>query len=244
MIKKWADSSSEELKNTKVVILPIGAVEQHGLHLPVGTDFKLDEAILDNLIETYGKNLDLKILPLLNYGKSVEHLSFPGTINISATTLINLIGDIAYSLSIHGVSTMFILNGHGGNSGILDGLIFDIKTKYNIDTYLFNLGQLFTEYGEMGTFPFSMHAGFAETSIMKYSYPQYEHLYNKISDSSTNEAMKKMMNFENMSWGWKTEEISSIGSIGRADLSTKEDGEKLIKMVVKTIYTQIKNVLE
>ncbi len=245
MIKQWAECSSKELENIKTVILPIGSTEQHGNHLPVGTDHFLVNAVVEELLKKHKNDFNIGILPTINYGKSIEHLSYPGTINISATTLLNLIYDVGYSLSCQQVNNLIILNGHGGNTGILEAATYDIKYKYNINTYCMSLGYLHGFLGGKCSFPNSMHAGYAETSLMMNCYPKFKNLYSKLPKEKTQtkgfDLLKKL---DCASWGWSTQELSKEGFVGDPTESNSETGASILAQMIELIVKQLNFIIE
>ncbi len=114
-----ADMSWEEVKeyleHDDRVILPIGAVEEHGPHLGLGTDFIEAEAIAQGAGEATG----VAVAPTLNYGQSQALMGFPGTLSLRPTTLIAVLEDLFRALHRHGFRRVLVVNGHGGNVAAL-----------------------------------------------------------------------------------------------------------------------------
>jgi creatinine amidohydrolase len=102
-----------------VLVLPLGSVEQHGRHMPVGTDTMLAQAVA---LAAAGKSDRTVVLPPPWYGFSAHHMRFPGTVTLRAETLIALCEDIVGSVVRHGFRRILIVNGHGGNGGVIDVL--------------------------------------------------------------------------------------------------------------------------
>ena len=102
------------LTRTDMVIIPVGALEQHGLHLPIGTDF-LNGVERAKLI---AQREDVLVAPILMPGQSPYHMGFPGTITLSAETIQAVYVEAAQSLIRHGFKRFLILNAHGGNRAI------------------------------------------------------------------------------------------------------------------------------
>lgn len=102
-----------------IVVLPLGAVEQHGPHLPAGTDFILASSIARRAAEATAHQCrrDLVIAPLMAIGASDHHIAFGGTVSLSASTMLSVVTDILTSIGAAGASRIVIVNGHGGNSG-------------------------------------------------------------------------------------------------------------------------------
>ncbi len=106
-----ATSPEVRAAGATVAVLPVGSFEQHGPHLPLTTDTLIACLIAREIAATYG----LFLLPPITISCSHEHAAFPGTVSISAGTLISVINDIAQSLDQSGISNLVLVNGHGGN---------------------------------------------------------------------------------------------------------------------------------
>ena len=116
---RWAELTSRqftELSRETVCALPIGAMEQHGPHLPVSTDYLIATAITERLDESCGG--ELLVMPGLSVSCSAHHLAFPGTLSIEHDMLLNTVKQIVGSAAKHGFRRFFLLNAHGGNIAI------------------------------------------------------------------------------------------------------------------------------
>ena len=99
------------LKTKDIILIPIGAVEQHSAYGLIGTDFIVAEAIT----RMVGDSMDILVAPTLSYAVSPHHMAFKGTVALSPSTLINIVEDIVKSLVTHGFRRIIFINGHGGN---------------------------------------------------------------------------------------------------------------------------------
>jgi creatinine amidohydrolase len=100
------------------VLLPFGAVEDHGPHLPLNTDNVIVEVIC---LESAGRaDGDMLVMPLVSYGLDEHHIDFPGTISVDMKTLLDYVADVAISVARHGFTHVLIVNGHGSNTSIAD----------------------------------------------------------------------------------------------------------------------------
>jgi len=119
----WEELTSAEIgaldRDRTVVILPLGSVEQHGNHLPIGTDTMLAEAVSRAAAAACGGAV---VMPPPWYGFSAHHMRFPGSITLRAETLLALVEDVVASLVRHDFRRILIVNGHGGNNGLIDVL--------------------------------------------------------------------------------------------------------------------------
>jgi creatinine amidohydrolase len=120
---RWEELTSAEIaavdRDKTVVILPLGSVEQHGNHLPLGTDTMLAHAISLAAADASGDTL---VMPPPWFGFSAHHMRFPGSVTLRAETLLAVVEDIVASLVRHDFRRILIVNGHGGNSGLIDVL--------------------------------------------------------------------------------------------------------------------------
>src|SRR5690349_5514414 len=110
---RWEEMTSPEIgaldRERTVVVLPIGSVEQHGNHMPVGTDTLLAKAV--SLAAAQADN-DICVMPSPWYGFSAHHMRFPGSVTLSAQTLMAVVEDIVASVVKHGFRRILIVNGH------------------------------------------------------------------------------------------------------------------------------------
>jgi creatinine amidohydrolase len=117
----WEDVDSLSRTET-VLLLPTGAIEQHGRHLPLNTDSAIVLEVAKRSAERaceLNPGLTILLLPLLNVGRSSHHLDFPGSLSLSASTYIRAVEEIILCLHRHGFKRALLLNGHGGNTDCL-----------------------------------------------------------------------------------------------------------------------------
>jgi creatinine amidohydrolase len=115
-----------ELAPQALVVLPVGATEQHGPHLPVGTDRMLVEHIAATAAAVAAAEIPLLVAPVLPFGSSHHHLPFGGTISLATERYYHTLRDMAESLITCGFRRIFILNGHGGNSELIQLVARDL----------------------------------------------------------------------------------------------------------------------
>ena len=147
-----------EKSGVDTVILPVGAIEQHGPHLPLGTDW----IIADASGRALAQELNAYVLPALPVGNSQEHLSFKGSVSIRPTTLAQVLEDICLSLRHQGFRKIVILSAHGGN-WIIKPWIRDFNFRYPDMMVIHSSG---TMPGDSRNIPVEIHSGRGETSEM------------------------------------------------------------------------------
>jgi creatinine amidohydrolase len=149
----------------KTAIVSFGAIEQHGHHLPLGTDWIIADGVGRALAEALGE--DVLLLPATPFGNSREHMAFPGTITLRPATLAAVLDDIVESLRHHGIRTVIVFSAHGGN-WILKPTLRELNFRYPEMSLLWANGAL-PEEGE--PVPQDIHAGRGETSSMLHLRP-------------------------------------------------------------------------
>ena len=154
---------AEAVERDPVVILPIGATEAHGPHLPLGTDAFQPEAIADAVAE----RVNGLVAPAIRYGQHSSTRNLPGTIGITSFTLRSLIIDILESLHRNGIRKIVIISGHSGSvhMAMIKDACEDVVRRYQMDVVFladYDIGKGLQE--EIGAGPGDGHGGMMETS--------------------------------------------------------------------------------
>jgi creatinine amidohydrolase len=163
----WKEIQVAVRESRGVAILPVGAVEEHGPHNPVGTDS----------IETYEIGIraaaltQTVVLPPVWFGNSRSLMDFPGTIGIRPEVLKNYVHDVIVSLIQHGFMRPLVLDGHSGNYGALDILVEDIFLETEVKTLHVRAWELASIPKPANTPAYDGHGGLSETSAMLYLAP-------------------------------------------------------------------------
>jgi creatinine amidohydrolase len=129
---KWKEAE-KEMKTAGVALIPVGATEQHGHHMPLGSDTYCSLEVAKRTAERE----KAIVVPAIPYGISRCHMSFPGTITLSTDTLIRVVDDICESLFTHGIKKFILINGHGHNNPVLRTFMNEFKLKKGNDVYIF-----------------------------------------------------------------------------------------------------------
>ncbi len=214
-------------KDPGVVVLPIGAIEQHGPHLPVWTDAKLAEVVVEGAFAKLPESVAAWYLPVQSYGKSNEHLGYPGTIALSAQTLMAVVRDIAAALHKSGFKRLMFFNTHGGNKALLEMMVRDLRAEFGLLCFLAQ-GQLDTSKLPALEQRFGIHANTVETALMLHLTPDFvQHPLPKAHYPDFNSK-----NF-NLTFppqvGWLTRDWSPEGHFGDPQAATAEDGKNWLE---------------
>ncbi|GAA0604926.1 creatininase family protein [Kribbella sandramycini] len=165
---RWHHSNRAVLTETlpeAIVLLPIGATEQHGPHLATGTDWMLAQAVTEQAATLAHERVSrpLVLAPALPYGASDHHLPFGGTLSLSPETLLGLLLDLTRSLAACGGKRLVIVNGHGGNVGICATAASAAANRYAVSVAHLDYWRLARDLGDT---PAPGHAGVFETALM------------------------------------------------------------------------------
>lgn len=232
----WTEIKQMPNKKDVVIIQPIGAIEQHGPHLPIAVDSAISLGVLGKALEKLESNIPAYALPCLYYGKSNEHWGFPGTITLKATTLLAVITEMAVSMYRSGFRKLVLMNSHGGQPQIMEIAARDIHQQFQ-DFAVFPLftwrvphivGDLLTsqelEYG--------IHAGDAETSIMLSLLPDQVYMDRAVKEYPQGLPEDSLLDMEGkLPFAWLTKELSKSGVMGDATVATKEKGDRILESV-------------
>lgn len=160
----WVDVEGY-LEDSDMVIIPLGSTEQHGPHLPLGSDYYQSFAMAEEI----SKRTQVVVAPVLLVGYSEYHSGFPGTISVKRETMEQLLFECVESLMKYGFRRFMFLNYHGGNNLIQDGIIHRINQSTPAEAIAIGLGSPIQQMDE-GEF-FDWHAGKHETSTLLYLEP-------------------------------------------------------------------------
>lgn len=221
---------TNEIKE-KTVIIPIGAIEAHGNHLPVNTD----SCIVEYLAEKIGKRIDCIVVPTIYYGPCETMLSFAGTITVSEKISYQIIEEIIKSIIFHGFKKIYILNGHGGNNEFLAKIINKYAKKIAIKAKNWYDLRIINELKQNNISYHGDHADRLETEIMLAIDKQNIRMELAVDDMPN--------------WPENTEILTDYSKImtyaveGYPSKSTLKNGKLLLPKVIKSLCEDIGNFL-
>lgn len=160
----------EKLDSIKVALVPVGSCEQHGPNTTFATDAARAASFAEMLAERCGDKV--VVFPCVNYGLSLHHMDFPGTVTLQVETMMHLLEDIGISIAKHGIKKILFLNAHGGNFPALEGAVINLKQHHNIEAYWSAIGSEISRGGLTGLPDLIGHACQVETSSCMYLCPE------------------------------------------------------------------------
>lgn len=239
----WREYSSpmfDAVMPDTVAVLPIGAIEQHGPHLPVWVDSCINEILLDRALAAVPEAASVLALPIQPVGKSNEHLAFPGTLSLSCETLVNLLVELGESVHRAGVRRLILLNSHGGQPQVMDIVARELRIRHAmlvVNAAWFDMGLpegLFSaEECRHG-----IHGGEVETSLMLHLRPDLVDMAqarNFVSLSQEMAAEFALLTPEGrFGFGWQAQDLNPWGVCGNAAAADAERGAALARHLVRT----------
>jgi len=242
----WADLTSRDFarlsrgadRDRAVAVLPVAAIEQHGPHLPVSVDTTLVEAVVAASLGHLPAALPVLFLPTQAFGKSDEHLRFPGTLTLSAETLARVWMEIGESVARAGLRKLVLFNSHGGQVSVMDIVARDLRVRCDLIVFSANWFTLPLPPEVEGLFTpqehrFGIHAGDMETSMMLAARPDRVDMSQARDFRSTSqdraESYPILGNGRSAKLGWQVQDYNPMGAAGDASRATAEKGRAVIE---------------
>jgi len=238
---------STVLNESSILCLPIGSIEQHGPHLPLNTDVVLAEEFTRRIIARWGEAMDLWQLPTLAMSLAREHEWAPGTMSLSIQGMTAFIRDMGREIS-RGLPArnLAIINGHGGNRGILEALIQDLRSDFGLNVCVLHPAG-WVEIDANATPP-EIHGGKNETSMMLPIAPHLVRLDQiaQLKNPPGEEAIRKTILDHGVSWPWTTNDrqLADMGVIGDARVASAEFGKQILNHVVEKAGGVLRQLLD
>jgi creatinine amidohydrolase len=217
-----------------IAVLPLAATEQHGPHLPLGTDVMIAEAYLARVRELLPDAAPVTFLPVQTVGISTEHIDYPGTLTLPTKTAIESWMALGESVARAGLRKLVMVTSHGGNSAAMGLVAQDLRAKHGmlvVTTGWSRFGAPDGMFSEQ-ELRHGIHGGAVETSIMLARYPQAVRK-DKIADFRPSSiAMEK--NYRRLSahrpapFAWQTQDLHPSGAVGDATQGSAEKGQRLL----------------
>lgn len=227
---------AELLTEHSILVQPLGAIEQHGPHLPLSTDSLIATAVAEAAVAEVGDELDVWLLPTLQYTKSNEHAWSAGTVWLSATTLLAVLDDLGRCVATTPAQRLVFLNGHGGNSALLNVANRELRLAHGLMTFLTHPG---VPPDQGGTSPadelgMGVHGGTEETSIMLHLAPHLVDMSKAERRVPEAIAVNQYVRFGGrVSFGWMSNDFFPDGYIGDPTPATAELGKQLFEGAVR-----------
>ena len=241
----WADLTTRQFAQlrdapdigTVVAVLPVGATEQHGPHLPLSVDRDLVDAVVGGALPLLPADLPVLVLPTQRIGKSNEHARFPGTLSLGAETLIRVWTDIGDAVAATGIRKLLLFNAHGGQVGMMDIVARDLRARHDLIVYSSNWYDLPVPDAAMAPFDaaerrFGVHAGDVETSMMLALQADRVDMGQARDFASSSQLRARdfpiLGNGRSARLAWQMQDVNAMGAAGNAAAASADKGRVLL----------------
>ncbi len=235
-------------KQATIALLPLGAHEQHGPHLPHETDTLIAAGLVNRLKFALPEALIVEFLPAEQIGYSIEHMDIAGTRTLAFDEAVHRWIHIGEGVARQGISKLVILNAHGGNAPLMTIVATELRVRFN----MLAVATSWTRFGLPDGMispeekALDIHGGFIETSVMLALHPELVDM-TKASNFVSNqrqyvETYKHLRAYGPHAFGWKMTDLNKEGVAGNAALATVEAGEKIIAHSVRGMVELLEDV--
>jgi len=231
-----------------IAVLPLGAHEQHGPHLPFETDTLIAAGIVDRLERQIPNDLPVTVLPVEPVGYSPEHIHVAGTRTLPYAEAIERWLGMAADLHRQGISKFVILNAHGGNSPLMTIVATEARIRFD----MLAVATSWTRFGVPDGVispeekAIDIHAGDIETSVMLALYPDKVDMARAMDFPSRQSdfagKFRHLRAYGPHAFGWKMSDLNADGAAGNAMAATAEKGEALIVHAVEGLIGLLRDV--
>ena len=237
----WADLTTRDFARldpaAAVAVLPVGATEQHGPHLPLSVDQSLVDGVIGAALPHLPAQLPVLVLPTQQVGYSPEHSRFPGTLTLSCATVIATWVELGECVARTGLKKLLLLNSHGGQVSLMDIAARELRTRCNLIVYSCSwwnlpLGDAVNGLFSAGEHRFGIHAGEIETSMMLALHPERVDMAQArdFTSSSQDRAARYPIlgNGTSAKLGWQMQDYNADGAAGNAAAATADKGRAVL----------------
>jgi len=239
--RRWCEMTSADFAHVDpdrwVAVLPVGAVEQHGPHLPLMVDAAINIAILDRALARTPAALPVTALPTMWVGRSEEHLEYPGTLTLSAETLRRQWYELGSSVARAGVRKLLIFNSHGGQIQVGQIVARQLRIDHDMFVAAVSWPQLGLPDGliDADERRHGIHAGAVETSLMLALHPEHVRMGEAADFTPLTERAGDdfpiLMGLGAAGFGWQAQDLHPAGAAGDAARADAVTGEAVLDHV-------------
>jgi len=224
----WPQIAELVAAGEELCLLPVGATEQHGPHLPVATDTEIAEAVCREASRRTG----VPLLPTLWATSSQAHTTaWPGTLSLPPRLLVDVVAELSRWVRASGFARLLVLNAHVGNAGPLGVAVDEIRARGDLRTGLLHWYELTPEIAAEVTADASdWHAHAAETSLMLHLRPELVDMTQVRDDPDRTEGLVL---------SYTVAETSREGLTGKPSSASAEQGARLFEAVVAALVERI-----
>ncbi|AMW29535.1 MULTISPECIES: creatininase family protein [Oscillatoriales] len=243
----WTEIAEMPDRENTVIIQPIGAIEQHGPHLPLIVDAAIATAVTGKALEKLDRTIPAYALSTLYYGKSNEHWHFPGTITLTSETLMSVLMEVGESIYRAGFRKLVFVNAHGGQPQILEMVARDLHQQHEdfmvFPLFVWRVPHIAKELFSPEELELGIHAGDIETSVMLSILPDVVRREKVVREFPHGLPSDSLLSMEGkLPFAWVTRDLSASGVLGDATAATEDKGTRLLESVVDSWVKAIADI--
>ncbi|KFC50878.1 creatininase [Halomonas sp. SUBG004] len=238
MVYHWQHLTAPQLnalaQHDPVAVITLGAIEQHGTHLPLGTDLIIGGGLQADMLvqlERLAKDVEVLCLPAIAVGASDEHASFAGTLSLPAPLAIATLEAYGESIARTGIRKLVLINSHGGNKAVMDLAALTLRRRCYMRVVKATYTRLPPLEGAMNAdeLRYGLHGGLLETAMMQHLAPQLVNLDDYTPAAPAMPAEGALVSPEgSAAFAWLGEDLSEHGVAGDASHANAALGERLV----------------
>ena len=242
----WLELDQLQDKANTVIVLPVGAIEQHGPHLPCSVDSVICTGVMGRALEKLPAALPCFAMAPVFYGKSDEHLHFPGTMTITGSTLLSQLCELGEAVYRSGFRKLLLANGHGGQPQVLDMAARELRLRHgdfvivpHMVTRVANVsGQFISEQEKR----LAMHAGHAETALMLAQAPDTVRMDRAVANFPPVFPSTVLSGDGRPACAWTARDFGPSGVIGDPLAATAEQGHAILESLASSWVQAIEDL--
>ncbi len=244
----WTEVTALPDRENTVIVLPVGAIEQHGPHLPCSVDSVISSGVLGKALEKLPAEVRAFGMAPITYGKSDEHLHFPGTMTLTGTTLLATITELGESVYRAGFRKLLLANGHGGQPQVLEMAARELRLRHGdfviVPYHVSRLPNSSGKYISDEERRLSMHAGHSETALMMALAPDTVHIERAVANFPAPFPSKILSADGRPACAWTSRDFGPSGVIGDPLQATREQGLDILDTLSDSWVTAITDLFQ
>lgn len=228
----WTEIAALPDKANTVIVLPTGATEQHGPHLPCAVDTVISAGVVGHALARLPQSVPAYAMAPVTYGKSEEHLHFPGTVTLSGETLLATMNEIGESVYRAGFRKLLIVNGHGGQPQVMEMAARELRLRHGdfvvVPSFTWRVPHVAGRYLSEREKRLAMHAGHAETAIMLALAPDTVRMDRAVTNYPPEFPSRLLSPDGRPACAWTARDFGPSGVIGDPLPATAEQGQAIL----------------